>query len=167
MNILMDTSAILAGTVPPPDAQLYCPPGVIEELQSRAAKNQFEHLQIRGLQCSSPSLEALHRVRTCTGELNEDGRLSETDIEVLALALDLNAEIWSDDYSIQNTAMVLGLRFRPLEEAGITSVFKYQYRCRGCGRYSRSAVPNNECPICGSEYRPVRSRTRPRHPSRP
>ena len=73
------------------------------------------------------------------------------------MALDVNREgskeaiILTDDYSIQNVANNLNLKFQSFTQRGITKKFKWHYRCPGCGKRFRKSVKN--CPICGTETR--------------
>ena len=94
-------------------------------------------------------------VRETSAVTGDDGRLSETDTELLALALQLKAEIISDDYSVQNVATILQISFKTALQ-GIRKVIHWTYRCRGCGRYYEKMEP--DCPICGSEVRSVRKK---------
>ena len=84
------------------------------------------------------------------------GRLSPVDITVLALALDVNGTVMTDDYSIQNTARIMGIPYRAVGQTGITKVEKWNYQCIGCGKWYKEKMP--DCPICGSQLRGHRKR---------
>ena len=64
--------------------------------------------------------------------------LSEADLQVLALALELkgigslNPLIVTDDYSIQNVANKIGIEFRSLITFGIKYRFKWILYCPAC-----------------------------------
>jgi len=75
---------------------------------------------------------------------------------VLALALDLKAELLTDDYSIQNLARVMGVRYRGVGMKEIKEVVRWKYRCTGCRKEWDENYP--DCPICGSPLRSSRSR---------
>ena len=67
----------------------------------------------------APSQEFLNQAKTASNKVGDSFKLSETDIELLALALELkstgyNPQIVSDDYSIQNVATQLGIEFLAL-----------------------------------------------------
>ncbi|NTW16943.1 MAG: nucleotide-binding protein, partial [Syntrophaceae bacterium] len=72
--------------------------------------------------------------------------ISETDCDLLALALDLNAVLYTDDFAIQNVAGVLGVRTIPINQRKAKRIH-WKYRCSGCGRYFDH---DGECLICGS-----------------
>lgn len=91
-----------------------------------------------------------------TGDID---RLSNADKEILALALDINREdgkeaiILTDDYSIQNMAHVLNIKFENINQLGITKRFKWIYQCRGCGKKFKENIKT--CPICGARTKNI------------
>jgi len=100
------------------------------------------------IQFVSPGRESLEKVREAARLTGDDIRLSQVDMEVLALALELKATVLTDDYSIQNLAAQLGIDYKGVEKEGIRRVIRWGYKCSGCGRtYS---VSHRECPVCGS-----------------
>jgi len=96
-----------------------------------------------------PSKEGIAKVKSTAEKTGDIDRLSPTDLEVLALAVDLRATLITDDYSIQNTANTLGLNCIPMETRGIKKIYYWKYVCRGCGKeYERRL---KDCSICGNE----------------
>ena len=80
-------------------------------------------------------------------------KLSETDIRLIARALDearsgKKPVLVTDDYSIQNVALLLGIEVETVIQPGISKAFKWIKVCRGCGR---KVTEGDVCPICGSE----------------
>jgi len=67
----------------------------------------------------------------------------------LALASELGYELLSDDYSIQNLARVMGVPCRGVDQKGISKVFEWQAKCKGCGKVFSADV--RVCDVCGSE----------------
>lgn len=49
--------------------------------------------------------------------------------------MDVNGIIYSDDYSIQNVARIMGINFRPVGMEGIKKIFRWSYKCTGCGKW--------------------------------
>lgn len=149
--LILDTSALFTMDAPPEEDYI-CPTGVLRELSN----HNDPRLALWGdmLKTSDCSKESLERAIEASKKTGDDGRLSPMDLTVLALALDVNGTILSDDYSIQNTAHVLGLECRPVGTKGITKVAKWSYRCIGCGKWYKQTMP--ECPICGSALRACR-----------
>ena len=111
---ILDSSFFLSG-FPVPDGELYTVHLVVDEV--RPDRKELHFARSKGLQVMEPSEETVLSVRTAAEGTGDLGRLSETDISVLALALEKKGILISDDYSIQNCASVLGIRFEPLMES--------------------------------------------------
>ena len=62
----------------------------------------------------------------------------------------------TDDYSIQNTARIMGIPCRGVGQAGIKKVEKWNYQCTGCHKWFKER--QDECPVCGSPMRAHRKR---------
>jgi len=151
---ILDTSAILSGkTINFDQDKVVTTPGVSNELQPGGKDYRtFLFLQEKGLAINDPSKEAIKRIHQIATETGDMSRLSKADIEVLALALDINqnneAIIITDDYSIQNVANELKINFKSIVQNGITKSFKWTYRCSGCGKKFNENIKT--CPICGA-----------------
>ena len=126
--------------------ELYTTPLVVAELRDLRSKVRFDLLCESGLQVQEPGREARARVREAATRSGEGEALSETDLEVLALALEIQASIVTDDYALQNAAYRMGIPFIPLHQKGARR-FIWQYRCTGCGRSYKAP---GECPVCGA-----------------
>ena len=128
-------------------------PGVSKEFQPGGRDYQnFQYLIEKGLTINMPSKESLNKIDKKSIQTGDNGRLSEADKEILALSLDLKHEyevaIITDDYSIQNVANAIGLKFESISQKGIKKSFKWSFRCTGCGKKFKDNI--NICPICGS-----------------
>ena len=66
----------------------------------------------------------------------------------------MGGTIWSDDYSIQNVARIMGIGFKPVGMKGIQKVVKWNYQCIGCRKWYKEKMA--ECPICGSPMKACR-----------
>ncbi len=135
-----------------PDEDFLCPPGVIDELR----RYNDRRLDLWGdlLKTSDCTKASIDKVTEAARKSGDHGRLSPVDITVLALALDTEGTILSDDYSIQNVAKIMNISFRPVGMKGIKKVEKWNYQCIGCGKWFKENSP--ECPICGSGMRSKR-----------
>jgi len=90
-------------------------PEVIDELKDFESRELAQARISEGkLRVLSPSKESLENAKK-----QASPRLSRADLSVLALALELNEEIITDDYSLQASARRLGLRYRPVIFKGI------------------------------------------------
>lgn len=153
---IIDTSAILSGKpIRFNDATIVTTPGVSAEINPGGKDfRSFELLKETGLAIHQPSKESLQLVKQTATHTGDDRRLSSADIELLALALDINTDpsqeaiLLTDDYSIQNVATTLHIRFEGFSQKAITKKFKWVTRCPGCGKTFTDPV--TLCPICGT-----------------
>ncbi|MCK4995719.1 MAG: NOB1 family endonuclease [Thermoplasmatales archaeon] len=157
---ILDTSAILSGKpINLDDAEIFTTPSISNELKPGGRDYQsFNYLTERGLSIHAPSKESIDKVKNVSIETGDSYRLSKADIEIIALALDIkNNEnetiILTDDYSIQNVANVLNIKFEAISQSGITKRFKWIGRCWGCGKKFKENI--KICPICGAEIKTV------------
>ena len=135
-------------------------PGVVEEVKDPESRLFLEGLigagKVRVLSPSKESVEAVREAAKRTGEL---GELSEADLEVLALAYEVNGVLLTDDYNLQNIARTLGIEFKTLKR-GIKRVIRWNYACIGCGKKFEEMPPEGICPDCGSPVRLIPRRKR-------
>jgi len=143
--LILDTSAFFTMDWIP-EEDFLCPPGVVDELK-RYDDPRLALWDDR-LKISDFTDESLNKVREEARKTGDLGRLSDVDLSVLALALDMNGTILSDDYSIQNVAKSMGIPYRSVGTTGIGKKFKWHYRCIGCGKWYKERL--DDCPICGS-----------------
>ncbi|MDI9610546.1 MAG: NOB1 family endonuclease [Archaeoglobaceae archaeon] len=124
-------------------------PEVVSEILDENSSLYFSVKELRVENASEKNFRFVEEISKKTGDIY---RLSETDLKILAKALDEKEKgneivLVTDDYSIQNVAMALGINFESVIHAGISKGFKWVRVCRGCGRKIDSEV----CPICGCE----------------
>ena len=151
--IVLDSSAFFSMDSLPEEDHV-CPSGVIRELKKyEDPRLSLWESMIHVSDCSKESLAKVEEAARKSGDL---GRLSPVDMTVLALAVDVDGTIWSDDYSIQNVARIMGIGFKPVGMKGIEKVVKWNYRCIGCGKWFKEKA--SECPICGSPMKPYRKK---------
>jgi rRNA maturation endonuclease Nob1 len=87
-----------------------------------------------------------------TGDINV---LSRTDVELVALALELkkttNNEItlYTNDYSMENLCSELNLKFKTLYKNGIKAKIHFEVFCPYCKTIYKSEDLNRTCDRCG------------------
>jgi UPF0271 protein len=128
------------------DGKIYTTQSVIDELRDLRSKGRFEVLCAQGLTLAEPSAENTEKVKAASRKSGDAGIISGTDCDILALALDLEAVLWTDDFAIQNVAGILGVQIAPMIQRKAKHIH-WKYRCSGCGRYFDH---DGECRICGS-----------------
>ena len=151
--IVLDSSAFFSMDNLP-DEEHVCPPGVIREL----TKHEDPRLalwgdMVRTSDCTEASMEKVREVARKSGDL---GRLSPVDMSVIALAIDVEGTVLSDDFSILNVCTVMGIPNRSVGTKGIKKVEKWNYQCIGCKKWYKER--SNECPICGSPMKSFRKK---------
>jgi UPF0271 protein len=156
MHYILDATALRSGVVISGEDEWYTTPSVIEEIRRGKMAKDIEILRDVSIKITSPKQEVITEVKRAAETTGDISRLSETDIEVLALALELEALIFTDDYSIQNLAMVLSIEYQPGVEKGITEIFKWESKCSGCARTFDGQ--KDTCPVCGSDLKLVRKK---------
>ncbi len=149
MKLVLDTSALLSGMDFAGD--VYLPTSVMREARKRGLNTRMESFIEARARVLEPEGEELGRVRKASRETGDEGSLSQTDKDVLALALQLDAVIVTDDYSIQNVASRLGIAYHSAVLPGIRKELGWDFRCTGCGRHWHEKV--DPCPVCGSRVR--------------
>ena len=100
-------------------------------------------------------VSAVKKAAEKTGDLQ---KLSQADVSVLALAMQLESVLVTDDYALANVAMTMGVSVSSSSGKGIKEVRKWTSYCSACGK--AFGPKETECPLCGNKlkrkYRAVR-----------
>jgi endoribonuclease Nob1 len=162
----LDTSAFVAGFDPFTVREEQVAPPLVEEEVKRNTMTLLRFstaVESGRVKIFSPAREFLDQVKVSATGVGDSFFLSETDKQVLALALEIKArgdtpQILTDDYSIQNVATKLGLGFVSLVTFGILRVLSWVRYCPACHRKYPANYKATECPICGTQLKrkPVR-----------
>ncbi len=161
--LVLDTALLLAGLDPPRTHRLATTPEAAAEISpgGRDAR-RFEDWQSLGLQIRGATAERLQLVEATASAAGNLARLSDADRSLLALALDLDATLVTDDYTMLDIAKRLKIATQTVQQKGVTGTLDWRPRCAGCGRWYEAAPKGDVCEICGSPVRP-----RPAPSSRP
>ena len=97
-------------------------------------------------------------IRASANKVGDSYLLSETDIQLLALALELKMQgkqpkIITDDYSIQNVAKQNCIEFYALATFGIRRVLNWLRYCPACYREYPINTAFSDCQVCGTELK--------------
>ncbi|MEM2971602.1 MAG: ribonuclease VapC [Candidatus Bathyarchaeia archaeon] len=165
---MLDTSAFIAGFDPFSIGEdQYTVPMLKEEIiEGFMPWVRFKTAIESGkLKVKKPSQAFMEKVRTTAASAGETSYLSETDMQVLALALELKNKgysplIASDDYSIQNVANKMGIKFTSLVTFGIRFQLEWIRYCPACRKKYPTDYKFKKCKVCGTELKrkPLRKR---------
>ena len=108
------------------------------------------------VQVTEPTPASLNRVKTTAAKTGDIGALSQTDISLLALGLDMmgndgGVSLVSDDFAVRNVAEVLSIPLAPTSmKGGEWKNMTWKIYCRGCGKtYTNPKL--TVCPVCGTQ----------------
>ncbi|MFQ5815748.1 MAG: NOB1 family endonuclease, partial [Candidatus Hydrothermarchaeaceae archaeon] len=107
------------------------------------------------LRVLAPGEEALNRTLKAARGSGDIGHLSDTDVQLLALAVEFRTQgietaIFTDDYAVQNLSKKLGIRYVPVAEEGIKKYLRWKNICKGCGKRFPLEY-KGKCDHCGSD----------------
>ncbi len=110
------------------------------------------------LKVKMPEERSIQRVKESSKAVGDVLFLSEADVNVLALALELKEAgclpfIVTDDYSIQNVAHQVGVDFTSLMTFGIRFRFYWILYCPACHHKYPADYKLKKCKICGTELK--------------
>jgi len=110
------------------------------------------------LRIKKPTEQSLHRAKTSAIMVGDAFFLSETDMQILALALELKTLgyhplIVTDDYSIQNVANQMDIEFASLATFGIRRRLQWVRYCPACHKKYPADYKSRKCNICGTELK--------------
>ena len=144
LKLVLDASAFISGFLPEED-EYYTVYDVINELEDDQSKERFSYFLNSGkIKIKEPSLEIINEVLDKSQKTGD--KLSLTDIKLIALAIETDSAILSDDYGIQNVSSILGVKFNSIRESGIKKVIHWEYYCIGCKQiYSKNKAICDNC----------------------
>ena len=146
---ILDASVFYAGIPFASQEKCYTTPDVSDEIKhikkSQDALNVL--VETKRLEIINPKEEYITKVLAKAREVGDFQNLTKGDISVIALCLQINGELITDDYAISNTAKQLNLKVIPIMTKGITEVKDWIYFCPGCEKVFSKIL---QCPICGS-----------------
>jgi UPF0271 protein len=144
MKSILDASVFFSDC--PVEGEMYTTPSVFDELRDIRSKGKYEKLCAEGLRVMSPRIESMEKVSIAAKKTRDSDVISAADCELLALALETGAVLYTDDFAIQNVASVLKVKIHPILQRKAKRIH-WKFRCTGCGRYFDH---DGECLICGS-----------------
>ena len=156
MERVLDTAALLHWPVARLNGGI-CAASQRNELE-RLSPARTMLIEAADLDWRTVSSSALDDAKVCAGASGDLPRLSDVDLDVLALALQEGAILVTDDYRLQNAYKNAGGTVESVANAPSKHVWSWEGRCVGCGatsplsgdvRRSKNDVVG-ECRVCGS-----------------
>ena len=156
--LILDTSAFIAGFDPLAHSEKqYTAPKVKNELNTASISwiRYNAAIENRKLIILNPEDSVFQKVLEESKKAGDIRYLSEADLQVLAIAMELknrglNPVIITDDYSIQNVANKMKIKFKSLMTFGIKFRFKWILYCPACYKKYPSDYNFKSCEICGT-----------------
>ena len=146
---ILDASAFYAGVPFRSSNDYYTTSLVYDEI--RHIKKNHGALEIlletNRLKIREPDKESTKAAIKAAKDTGDFQQLSKQDISIIALCIEMNGEIISDDFAISNVAKNLGLKISPIMTQGIKDVGKWIHYCPGC---RTNHTNGKECPVCGT-----------------
>jgi UPF0271 protein len=150
---VLDSTAFYAGIPYQGSGRYYTTYMVLEEVKHHNVGSSFLHSRVH---VTEPSPNSLGRVKATALKTGDMGALSQTDLSLLALALDLTqaeggVSLVSDDFAVRNVAEVLSIPLAPTSlKGGEWKSVAWKIYCRGCGKeYTNPKL--TVCPVCGTQ----------------
>ena len=155
---VLDTSALISWPVERMSGAVVLE-GQKEEVERKFPERMIS-LEVSDLNWETPTDESVEIARKLASKTGDISGLSSIDLGLLALAIEKNGRLHTDDYRLQNLCKNAGVEWLPVETGGISSVWKWEVRCSGC--QSKAEQPNfvtlkkeelGECQDCGAPLR--------------
>lgn len=150
---VLDSTAFYAGIPYQGSGRYFTTYLVLEEVKHHNVGSSLIHTRV---QVTEPSPESVDKVRSTAVKTGDIGALSQTDVSLLALGLDLKngqggVNLVSDDFAVRNVAEVLSIPLAPTAmKGGEWKNITWKIYCRGCGK-SYTNPKLTVCPVCGTK----------------
>jgi len=149
---VLDTSGILRSDLDFSRNKYIITNSVLSELLDESARVAVEAaLKSKSIILAEPREDFLKKVKEAAVKTGDISEMSSTDLDILAVALERNLVVISDDYRVQNVASALGIEFETTIHEGIKHKLKWFKVCEGCGR--KYPMESDLCEICGSRLK--------------
>jgi endoribonuclease Nob1 len=149
----LDAGAFYAGT-PFLSSRSYC--------TTRAVFDEVKHikkshgaiealLDADSLEIIDPDKNSIEKVKAAAKKTGDYQKLSKADLSIVALALQLQTKLLTDDYAVANVASALKIPVESSSSKGIKETRKWIAYCSACGK--AFGPDAKECLLCGNRLR--------------
>jgi endoribonuclease Nob1 len=103
------------------------------------------------LQILNSDRKSIEKAVAAARRTGDYAKLSDADFSIIALALQLEIVLVTNDYAVANVATTLKIPVKSVASKGITHTRRWIAYCSACGR---AFGPNaKECRLCGNRLR--------------
>jgi len=141
-KVVVDANVLIHSRAQFPFQKALIPPSVQKEIRSEMSQLKMQKLDIQVIE---PSKDSIEKVKNKSNEINSP--TSDQDEEALALAIDRQIPLFTDDKALQNLALHLEERFESFNTEKISDTRSWKRVCSNCGR----RVSSLPCSVCGSD----------------
>jgi len=152
---VLDTAALISWSINRMNNCLVVP-SQKEELLKIAPEREIV-INATKLIWKMPSDESISKASKLAIETGDMAGLSKVDLEILALSIEENSKIVTDDYRLQNLAQKADLNWEPVSTKGIQQLWEWELICVACKKeYDAPEIPPKKksdwgnCTDCGS-----------------
>tara|TARA_Y100000588_G_C13493362_1_gene601993 strand:- start:44 stop:514 length:471 start_codon:yes stop_codon:yes gene_type:complete len=145
---ILDTAALLAWPIEKLSGEVVAI-SQLRELENVSSERAMliESIDLNWVTPDSRNLQLAKDAANHSGDLT---KLSDVDLDLIALCFQLDEELFTDDYRIQNTLTKAGKKWKHVIQKGITDVWVWMQVCTGCGKSKNSDEKQMSCEHCGS-----------------
>jgi UPF0271 protein len=149
---ILDASAFYAGVPFSSSEDCYTTTVVYDEIKHiKKNHNVLETLiETNRLKIREPEKKFLEIAISAAKNSGDFQQLSKEDLSIIALGIEIEGEIITDDFAISNVGKNLGLRISSIMTQGIKTVGRWIHYCPGCRINIKSG---KECPMCGTSLK--------------
>jgi UPF0271 protein len=98
-----------------------------------------------------PDNRSIEKAKAAAKKTGDYQKLSKADLSIIALALQLETTLLTDDYAVANVATLLKIPVESSSSKGIKETRKWIAYCSACG--GAFGPEAKECPLCGNRLR--------------
>ena len=134
---VLDSSAFYAGIPFSSNEPCFITSLVFNEIEH--IKKDHDAVQIlietKRLTISEPEQRFTITVNEAAKKSGDFPNLTQEDISIIALSLQLDAELLTDDFAVSNVAKNLSIKVIPVMTNGINDVITWTYYCPACNKF--------------------------------
>ncbi len=152
-GIILDSSAIFRSNLDFTSGNYYVTSDVLSEINDPRYRDAIDYAirssHIKIIEINEKHLKTTIKASKDTGDIDD---LSQTDLGIIACALEYDLTVASDDYAIQNVCNHLRIKISKTVHEGIKKIIKWKYVCSGCLKEMNDP---GTCSVCGHNSKKI------------